>query len=224
MTMGIVNGEREAGNPRDGRERLIRGALEVLGERGYGETDLRQAAARGDAPRGSIYHHFPGGKADLVRAAVDESAAGLAALLERSLADQGVLLTLDLFARALSGSEDREPARIGCSIAALALAPPEETELHAAAATAFSRLERLIADALIREGVNAAQAPPLAALIMVAAEGALIRARAFEDRGAIGESLAALRALLEPLLAIAAMGDTGLEPVTSAWSRRRSPS
>jgi TetR/AcrR family transcriptional repressor of lmrAB and yxaGH operons len=200
MTMDIVKGGREVGNPRDGRERLIRGALEVLGERGYGETDLRQAAARGDAPRGSIYHHFPGGKADLVRAAVDERAAGLAALLERSLADQGVLLTLDLFARALSGSEDREPARVGCSIAALALAPPEETELHAAAAAAFSRLERLIGDALIREGVNAAQAPAVAALIMAAAEGALIRARAFEDRDAIEESLAGLRALLKPLL------------------------
>ena len=65
MTMGIVKGRGEVGDPRDGRARLLRGALELLGERGYGETDLRQAAARGDAPRGSIYHHFPGGKADL---------------------------------------------------------------------------------------------------------------------------------------------------------------
>jgi len=198
--MDIVNGGQPVGDPRDGRERLLRGALEVLGERGYAETDLRQAAARGDAPRGSIYHHFPGGKADLVQAAVDERAAGLAALLEGSLADQGVLLTLDLFAQALSGSEDRGPAWIGCSIAALALAPPEETALHAAAASAFSRLERLIVDALVREGVKAAQAPAVAALIMAAAEGALIRARAFEDRGAIEESLAGLRALLEPSL------------------------
>jgi AcrR family transcriptional regulator len=200
MTMDIVKGGGEVGNRRDGRARLIVGALELLGERGYGETDLRQAAARCDAPRGSIYHHFPGGKADLAQAALAERAAGLAALLEHSLADQGVLLTLELFARALSGSEDREPARVGCSIAALALAPPEETELHAAAAAAFDRLERLIADALIREGVDAAQAPSLAALIMAAAEGALIRARAFEDRGAIEESLTGLRALLEPLL------------------------
>ncbi len=200
MTMDIANGERGAGNPRDGRARLIRGALELLGERGYGETDLRQAAVRGEAPRGSIYHHFPGGKADLVRAAVDGRADVLAALIERSLADQGVLPTLDLLAQALSGSEDREPARIGCSIAALALAPPEETELHATAAAAFSRLERLLGDALIREGVDAPQAPAVAALIVATAEGALIRARAFEDRGAIAESLAGLRTLLEPLL------------------------
>lgn len=200
MTMDIVNGGRDVGNPRDGRARLIRGALELLGERGYAETDLRRAAVRGEAPRGSIYHHFPGGKADLVRAAVDGRADGLVALLERSLADQGVLLTLDLLVQALSGPEDREPARIGCSIAALALAPPEETDLHATAAAAFSRLERLIGDALIREGVDAAQAPAVAALIVAAAEGALIRARAFEDRGAIGESLAGLRAVLEPLL------------------------
>jgi AcrR family transcriptional regulator len=198
--MDIVKGRREVGDPRDGRARLLRGALELLGERGYGETDLRQAAARGDAPRGSIYHHFPGGKADLARAAVDARAARLAALLERSLSEQGVLLTLDLFAQALSGSEDVEPARIGCPIAALALAPPEEAELHAAAAAAFSLWERFIADALIREGIDGAQAPAIAALTVAAVEGALIRARAFEDRAAIGESLAGLRALLEPLL------------------------
>jgi TetR/AcrR family transcriptional repressor of lmrAB and yxaGH operons len=200
MTMGIVNGERQAGGSRDGRARLIRGALELLGERGYGETDLRQAATRGAAPRGSIYHHFKGGKAELARAAIDGRAAALAELLEQSLAEQGVLLTLDLFTQALSGPEDREPAQIGCSIAALALAPPEETELHAAAAAAFSRLERIMADALISEGVNSAEAPVVAALVMAAAEGALIRARAFEDRRAIRESLAGLRSLLEPIL------------------------
>jgi TetR/AcrR family transcriptional regulator, lmrAB and yxaGH operons repressor len=200
MTMDIVKGEHELDNARDGRARLIRGALELLGERGYGEADLRQAAARGDAPRGSIYHHFPGGKAELLRAAVGGRIDALAEFLEHSLADQGVLLTLDLFARALSGPEDHEPSRIGCSIAALAMAPPEESELHAVAAGGFSRLEKLVANALIREGLDAGQAPAVAALIMAAAEGALIRARAFEDRGAIVESLTGLRAVIEPLL------------------------
>ena len=204
MTMGIVKDAREGRNPRDGRARLMRGALELLGERGYGETDLRQAAERGDAPRGSIYHHFPGGKAELVRAAIEGRATGLATLLEQSLAEDGILPTLDLFARSLAGPKDREPAQIGCSIAALALAPPEETELHTAAAAAFSRLERIIADALIREGVKAAQAPAVAALIMAAAEGALIRARALEDRGAIAESMSGLRSLLEPVLEVPA--------------------
>jgi hypothetical protein len=128
----------------------------------------------------------------------------VAELLEQSLRDQGVLLTLDLFAGALAGPKDREPAQIGCSIAALALAPPEETELHTAAAAAFSRLERIIADALIREGVKAGQAPAGAALIMAAAEGALIRARALEDRAAITESMAGLRSLLEPMREVAA--------------------
>ena len=33
--------------------------------------ELRDVAERGHAPRGSIYHHFPGGKVELARAAAE---------------------------------------------------------------------------------------------------------------------------------------------------------
>ena len=47
---------------RDGRERLLNGARKLLAEKGYAGMELRDVAERGKAPRGSIYHHFPGGK------------------------------------------------------------------------------------------------------------------------------------------------------------------
>ena len=50
---------------RDGRERLLNGARRLLAEKGYAGMELRDVAERGKAPRGSIYHHFPGGKRQL---------------------------------------------------------------------------------------------------------------------------------------------------------------
>ena len=56
---------------RDGRERLLDGARQLLAEKGYAGMELRDVAERGKAPRGSIYHHFPGGKSQLALEAAE---------------------------------------------------------------------------------------------------------------------------------------------------------
>ena len=43
----------------------------LLAEKGYAGMELRDVAERGEAPRGSIYHHFPGGKAQLAAEAAE---------------------------------------------------------------------------------------------------------------------------------------------------------
>src|SRR5689334_23172401 len=95
MTVGIV--KREARRPRDGRQRLLEGALALLAERGYAAMELRDVAERGDAPRGSIYHHFPGGKSQLAAEAAALEGERVRAQIERSLAERGLRETLLLF-------------------------------------------------------------------------------------------------------------------------------
>lgn len=56
---------------------MIRGATEVLGRRGLHATAFSEVLALTGASRGSIYHHFPGGKAELVEAALDDFSARL---------------------------------------------------------------------------------------------------------------------------------------------------
>ena len=66
MSVGIsrlADGQPPEPRRRDGRERLLDGAGRLLAEKGYAGMELRDVAERGNAPRGSIYHHFPGGKA-----------------------------------------------------------------------------------------------------------------------------------------------------------------
>ena len=66
MSVGIAriaDGEPAERKRRDGRALLLNGARQLLAEKGYAGMELRDVAERGKAPRGSIYHHFPGGKA-----------------------------------------------------------------------------------------------------------------------------------------------------------------
>ena len=55
----------------DARNRMIAGAARLLARRGLQATSFSTVLAATGAPRGSIYHHFPGGKDELVVAALD---------------------------------------------------------------------------------------------------------------------------------------------------------
>ena len=67
----------------DARSRMIAGAARLLAERGLQATSFSTVLAATGAPRGSIYHHFPGGKDELVTAALDATERHAVALLRR---------------------------------------------------------------------------------------------------------------------------------------------
>ena len=62
----------------DVREKMTRSAAVLFGERGFSGTGLRDVIAHSSTPRGSIYHHFAGGKAELAREAVRHAAEEMA--------------------------------------------------------------------------------------------------------------------------------------------------
>src|SRR4249920_845406 len=97
MSVGIAriaDGEPKEGKRRDGRALLLKGARQLLAEKGYAGMELRDVAERGKAPRGSIYHHFPGGKAQLAREAAALEGETIRATIERSLEERGLKATL----------------------------------------------------------------------------------------------------------------------------------
>ena len=53
------------------RQRMIAGAGDLLSRRGLQSTSFAEVTQATGTPRGSIYHHFPGGKQELVLAALD---------------------------------------------------------------------------------------------------------------------------------------------------------
>lgn len=51
------------------KDRLIRAAAQLFRSRGYHGVGLNDLLSEAAAPKGSLYHHFPNGKADLALAA-----------------------------------------------------------------------------------------------------------------------------------------------------------
>src|SRR3954454_16945431 len=129
MTVGIAriaDGEPIERKRRDGRTLLLKGARQLLAEKGYAGMELRDVAERGKAPRGSIYHHFPGGKVQLAREAAELEGTTIRDLIERSLEQRGLRETLFMFGEIFRRRDKNHPERIGCPVAAAALARPED--------------------------------------------------------------------------------------------------
>ena len=51
-----------AADARDTRDRILDATIRLLRRQGYTATGIKQIVAEGDAPLGSVYHYFPGGK------------------------------------------------------------------------------------------------------------------------------------------------------------------
>jgi TetR/AcrR family transcriptional regulator, lmrAB and yxaGH operons repressor len=204
MTMVIESMEEprtSSRERRDGRARLLDGARKLLAEKGYGGMELRDVAAVGKAPRGSIYHHFPGGKRQLAVEAAQLEGVEIRAAIERSLQERGVGETLTMFGEMFRRRVEDHPERLGCPVAAAALARPEDPALAAAATAAFQSWEAPIAAALEEEGIAAKDAATFAGLVVSTIEGALIRARAAGDQAPLAAAVAGLHQALDSLLA-----------------------
>lgn len=203
MSVGITRlGDAEVidAGRRDGRERLLNGARKLLAEKGYAGMELRDVAEVGKAPRGSIYHHFPGGKRQLAVEAAELEGNEIRAALERSLEERGLAKTLTMFGEMFRRRVKDQPERLGCPVAAAALARPEDPALAAAATAAFQSWEAPIAAALREEGVGRKDAETFAGLVVSTVEGALVRARAAGDEAPLISAVAGLRQALEALL------------------------
>jgi TetR/AcrR family transcriptional regulator, lmrAB and yxaGH operons repressor len=203
MTVGIsriADGEPAERKRRDGRALLLKGARQLLAEKGYAGMELRDVAERGKAPRGSIYHHFPGGKVQLAREAAELEGTTIRDLIERSLEERGLKETLTMFGEIFRRRVEDHPERIGCPVAAAALARPEDPELAAVATAAFRSWERPIAAALRDEGVCARDAETFAGLVVSTVEGALLRMRAAGSQEPLDSAIGGLEQALDRLL------------------------
>jgi AcrR family transcriptional regulator len=164
------------------KRRMVRGAAELLRQRGYTGTGFREVIEITGAPRGSIYHHFPGGKAQLAGEAVDYVGALARDAIAGEFEDADPIGALRTFVELWRADFERSGYRAGCPIAAVAVENHEEApELLDAADRAFDAWRVAFADCLRRAGVAQARSESLAVLVVSAVEGAIVLSRARRD-------------------------------------------
>ncbi|MDT3396592.1 helix-turn-helix domain-containing protein [Streptomyces sp. B1866] len=185
----------------DARERMMGSAVELFRERGVAATSLSDVVERGDAPRGSVYHYFPGGKAQLAEEATARAGRDMAASLTALTAEHGPVgafqAIVDDFRRQMldSGFD------AGCPVAAGALAGGEAPAAREVAGEAFRTWEAALSAALWQYGLPLRRAEGLATLSISAVEGALVLARAQRSTGPLDRVREEMSALLGDLVA-----------------------
>ncbi len=160
------------------RASMICAAATLFGSRGLSGTSFSDVLADSGAPRGSIYHHFPGGKKQLARDAIAWTSEQVLAHLRACPAGTapGVLAWfIDLWRQSVVASGGSS----GCPVAGVAIDTGTTTDdLIEAAQAAFSSWTDLLAAELQEAGVPAHRAGPIATVTLAAMEGALILCRA----------------------------------------------
>jgi AcrR family transcriptional regulator len=183
------------------RERMVRGATQLLRERGYTGTGFREVIELTGAPRGSIYHHFPEGKAQLAAEAVGYAGEIANGVLEDALLDGDPVAALRAFVELWRADFVRTGGRAGCPVLAVAVETHDDApELLDAAAGEFNRWRQAFAASLRRAGVGPARARRLAALVVSAVEGAIVLSRAERRPDPLLEVARELEALLKDAL------------------------
>lgn len=177
---------------------MVRTTGRLLRTQGYNATGLNQIVAEADAPKGSMYFHFPGGKEELAAAAIDRFADRLGAAMAKGLDEQpSVADAIGRYLDDLTTALERSGFAEGCAVAAVTLeAASTHGRLAESVGRALSAWTELIAAALEREGRTAADARRLATLALAAIEGAIVLGKGQRDRAPMDEVQAALRELL----------------------------
>ena len=201
MAASEASEAKAAKKPPGPRERMIVSTALLMRERGARGTSLDAILEHSGAPRGSVYHHFPGGREELVREATAYAGEYVARKLER-VDDHDPFGPLQaLFDEYRANLVDSD-FRAGCPVVAVAIESSETgPDLTPSAMAAFDRWRGAIATSIERAGVPAARADELAIHSMAAFEGAIILSRAYRDLEPLDRVCGELRRQLEAELA-----------------------
>src|SRR5262249_31185960 len=100
---------------------MIDSAVALLRQRGAAGVTVESVLAHSGAPRGSVYHHFPGGGSELILAAVRQAGDHITAMIDQSAAGNGPHAVLDRFVQFWKHALTATDYLAGCPIVALAV-------------------------------------------------------------------------------------------------------
>lgn len=180
---GLSGGSDASSDMHPTRSRLITVATRLFQQRGYHAIGLAEILALSETPKGSLYHHFPGGKQELGEACIHRNAeASLAALDKVSATGLDIIGFLRNLSDVTAAWLQRTDWLDGSLLAAIGQEQGgANSPLGEAVRIAYQRIEMRLARWLMAEGVAVARARDMAATIIASQEGALVLARSRHD-------------------------------------------
>ncbi|WP_020672270.1 TetR/AcrR family transcriptional regulator [Amycolatopsis nigrescens] len=182
--------------PGQSRQLMLDSAVALLRERGASGVSIDAVLAHSGTPRGSVYHHFPGGRNELILGAVQQAGDYISGLIDHAITGGAPGTALEEFGRFWKQSLRHSEFRAGCPIVALAV--DHRDDLPEAAAVVneiFVCWQRKIQELLLAEGVPADRVRRLAVLAIAAIEGAVILCRAQRSDEPLDDVIAGLAPL-----------------------------
>lgn len=199
------------------KDRILDATAEMFRRYGYTGTGLKQIVANANAPFGSLYHHFPGGKEQLGEQVIRRSGVMYFELVMAifDAAPNPVRGTADIFAGAALVLQATDFAD-ACPIATVALEVANTSEpLRLATSDVFNSWIDGATERIAQAGIKKSKARELAILLINAIEGAFVLSRAMRST----EPLAVAGAAVTE--AVRAAMPAGSKKKTVAVSRKR---
>jgi TetR/AcrR family transcriptional repressor of lmrAB and yxaGH operons len=183
---------------RDTRRDMVLSAVEVLRERGADAVTLDAVLTRSGAPRGSIYHHFPGGRSEILSDALDFAGDAIAVRIER-VAETGATSALRDFSVFWKKILHDSDYTAGCPVVSVAVSNADEdgAQLASRARDIFERWCDAMRRALVGDGLTPRTAERLATMVIASVEGAVVLCRARRDMAPLDDVVEELELLID---------------------------
>jgi TetR/AcrR family transcriptional repressor of lmrAB and yxaGH operons len=206
----------------DTKDRLVVAALDLLRQSGLAGAGINNVVDVSGAPKGSVYHFFPGGKHDLVASALTESERQVGDGLRKIFGTSARLAAKvrDLFSATASTLESNGFTK-SCPVGAVTLDLASESEnLRHVCGAIFDTWRDIVAEGLTE--VPHATRREVAELVLATLEGAMILARARASKDPLLCAGGWLADALQSTFPVPPR--TAARPRTPLRRRRRSPS
>lgn len=175
------------------RDRMIVGAADLLRRKGMTATSMREVVRHSNTPRGSITHHFPGGKRQLLEAAVEHAGREVSEPLTQLLSKHGPVKGMERFVGLWRKTLEETAFQAGCAVLAVAVeqyvsdqrGEPEpeieaqiQLQLLDQANAIFGEWQAIVSRSLQEAGVADDRSRTLALLAIASIEGSVALCRA----------------------------------------------
>jgi TetR/AcrR family transcriptional repressor of lmrAB and yxaGH operons len=181
----------------DTRSRVLSAAQRLFRQRGYHATGLADILQLAGAPKGSMYHHFPGGKEAIGVCVIENITTGLLGLLAASRARSTEAMVLQVGAQMATVMEKTQYEL--CTLFAAFVAERKTSPLLGqAVASAYDELTSAIEQRLKKEGHAPRAAKDTALTVTALLEGGSMLAQAQQKSTAFRLSVKQAALLCRP--------------------------